>query len=696
VLLSLSGVPVAHAPITPVKTSFCFLSLLAAASLSAMATLIPPAQLIDWTPGTRTGVPGGVDQYLVGGSNARSSLVNVTSAPYNADPTGVVDSSATIASAMNHLPANGVLYIPTGTYLMNSQIYIPQGYNNFTIRGDGPTKTILKCGNNGIYFGASDGWIAPNPSVTVTAGLSKDSTSITVSDASQFTVGKMIRIAFQDETNSTAIQNGAVMTFAVGGSSPTNGLRKQITMVTGISGNTLHIFPGIYRTPDSGTASAQVWTALLQNNGVGVEDLAFDMSAANGFAGILMEHCFGCWLRNVSISSVPNYAVDLEGCLQCEIRHCTFKDRQNGGSNGAGILLNTVSASLFEDNIITNIVPSFEVNNGSSGNAFGYNLMENPSISGAVGFGADSNHGPHNSFNIWEGNIAPNLISDGYFGSDSEDTVLRNWFHGTCYDNSGLTFTFSLKRFTREYAVIGNILGKNGVNQGGFSFGQPNIGNATWSGTAQPSAGLFWSDWNATATLTRRESDTAGSISLNNGSLFVGQLTALQWSGSNAQSFSVVSTNGSVATWTGGAGIALPAQGSTVNVFMEPAGYQEMDLDVQATTIDKGNYLYGAGGQGGSMSSVGSDTIPTSILHNSEPGWFGSLAWPPIDPTSPNSVSYGSIPAGYRFVNNGQDPPGSTSGGSTSGTSGGSTVTSGSSSSSAPQPPSNLHILQTK
>jgi len=663
-----------------VKTFLSFLCLTASLSFTAAAAvppngLIPAAQVIDWTPGTSTGVPGGIDQYVVGGSNARTVLLDVTQAPFNADNTGVTDATAAINTAMNHLTPNGVLYLPTGTYRVDGQIYIPQGYNNFTIRGDGPTRTMIKAGNNAIYFGSSDGWIAPSPAATVTGGLTKGSTSITVDDASQFVVGKIIRISFPDETNSTAVQNGAVLNFAVGGSDPNNGLRKQICRVTGISGNTLTIWPGIYRTPDAGLSAARVWTALLQNNGVGIEDMSFDLSASNGFVGILMEHCYGCWLKNVNITNVANYGVDLEGCLQCEIRHCTFKDRQVGGSNGAGILVNTVSGSLFEDNIISNVIPSFEVNNGSSGNAFAYNLMENPPINGAIGFGADSNHGPHNSFNLWEGNVAPNLISDGYFGSDSENTVFRNWFHGSCYDSSAVTFTVALKRFSREYAIIGNILGKNGVNQGNFSFGQPNIGNATWTGTAQATAGNFWSDWNATAVLTTRTSDTAGTITLNNGSLTPAQLTALQWNGgASAQSFSVGSVNGPAATWAAGAGIALPAQGSTVNVFMEPAGYQELDLDVQASTIDEGNYLYGANGGPGNMSSLAGNTLPASMLHSSEPSWFASLAWPPFDPTSPNAASYTAIPAGYRYLNNGQDP-----------------VASG-----APQPPSNLHIMQTK
>jgi hypothetical protein len=627
-------------------------------TLTAHADLVPAALLTDWTPGVRVGVPGGIDQYLPGGANTRTNLIDVTQAPYNADNTGATNASPAINSAVAVAGNGQVVYLPAGTYRLDSAIYIPFAHNNFSIRGAGPTKTIIKAGSDGIYFGASDDWIYPSTPATVMSGLSKDSTSIVLDDASAFSIGKIIRIAFPDQTDDTALENGAVINFAVGGPMINNGLRKQVCRVTAISGNTLTIFPGIYRTPDTGLSAAKVLTALLQNDGVAIEDLAFDMSNSNGAFGILMEHCYACWINNVSIYNVANYAVDLEGCLQCEIRHCNFHDRQTGGSNGAGILLNTVSGSLFEDNMISNIIPSFEVNAGSSGNVFSYNLLENPPISGAIGFGADSNHGPHNSFNLWEGNISPNLISDGYFGSDSENTVIRNWFHGSCYDSSATTFTFALERFTRNYVIVGNILGKNGVQQGTFSYGNPNLGNGSHTGTCQPTMGIFWNDWKATAIITTRASDTGAVLTLNSGSLFAGQFANIQWNNaSNGQSFTVASINGLTATYNGGSGNALPIAGTVVNLFTQPGGFQELDLDVQTSTVEKGNYTYGTSGGAGSMSSLGGDTLPTSLEYSNKPSWFNSLAWPPFDPANPDAAGYEAIPAGYRFVH-GTDPLG--------------------------------------
>ena len=104
-------------------------------------------------------------------------------------------------------------------------------------------------------------------------------------------------------------------------------------------------------------------------------------------------------------------------------------------------------------------------------------------------------------------------------------------------------------------------------------------------------------------------------------------------------------------------GDVLPPAGTVVEIFTGSNGYQALDLDVQASVIDKGNYMYSSGGTPGSMTSLGGDTLPNSLFRTSKPPWFGNLAWPPFDPTAPNSAAYDRIPAGYRFLR-GVDPPG--------------------------------------
>jgi hypothetical protein len=76
-------------------------------------------------------------------------------------------------------------------------------------------------------------------------------------------------------------------------------------------------------------------------------------------------------------------------------------------------------------------------------------------------------------------------------------------------------------------------------------------------------------------------------------------------------------------------------------------------LDVKATTMIKGNW--NAVDHAVRSSETLSGTLPNSLYLSSKPSWFGTLAWPPFDPSSPNQ-DYEAIPAGYRYVHNAEVP----------------------------------------
>ena len=238
----------------------------------------------------------------------------------------------------------------------------------------------------------------------------------------------------------------------------------------------------------------------------------------------------------------------------------------------------------------------------------------------------------------------------------------------------------ALKRFVRNFNIVGNVVGKSGVSGSIISYGQPNIGNSGSTGTVQPTAGIFWPDWKMTGTLTTRTSDTQGVFTVNNTAYLAPidplGLTITVWWNNKANvraNMAVVAplsgNNVTLGNWhnpyPNGAAIitsgeALPAQGTAVQIFTGSNGPQALDLDVEATAIDKGNYKYTyPGGTPGSMTSLGGDTLPNSLFRSAKPAYFGNLAWPPFDPTDPNAASYLKIPAGYRWIN-GVDPPSGT------------------------------------
>lgn len=68
---------------------------------------------------------------------------------YFADPTGVADSTTAISNALAAIPASGgVVYLPTGTYLLQGAAAFALSIAGTTIVGDGPGATIIKIGGS--------------------------------------------------------------------------------------------------------------------------------------------------------------------------------------------------------------------------------------------------------------------------------------------------------------------------------------------------------------------------------------------------------------------------------------------------------------------------------------------------------------------------------------------------------------------
>jgi hypothetical protein len=90
---------------------------------------------------------------------------------------------------------------------------------------------------------------------------------------------------------------------------------------------------------------------------------------------------------------------------------------------------------------------------------------------------------------------------------------------------------------------------------------------------------------------------------------------------------------------------------TAVEIWASVPGFQELDLDVEDTTIEKGNWF--VSGSGGSQSDTGGDTIETSYIYPTAPWWWrNSLTYPAINPASPNfDDGHAIIPAAYLYIN---------------------------------------------
>ena len=558
------------------------------------AEIIPADRLADWTPGATVGVPGGIP-------TDRTRLIDVTQAPYNADNTGATDASAAIKKALDAAKEKEVVYLPAGTYRLEKPVRIAYK-SRVTLRGAGPGKTVLMmylgC-NPAIDIGScasgADWWYPNRLKVGIAGSPKRGATELAIGDSKALDpcpnggIGGIVQLSLKNDP-----------TLPVMPPRWADYLRRQVSRIVSKTATTVTISPGLlFDLPES--LSPMLKPAGRSAEFVGVEDLTVDGANTQAQIGIRMDVAYGCWVKNVAVLNIANYHFSVGDSIQSEIRHSYLAKRKGAGSNGAGILFGGCSFCLIEDNVLVEQFPHVEVN-GTSGSVVAYNFCHDSAVfmghDGMLGCSIDSNHGPHCSFNLYEGNVAQRFQCDGYHGSASHDTAFRNWFHGTSERTDQFWICVNLNRFTRHYSIVGNILGRKGsaweyaVGPVGFSYekhyiyslGYPNMGNGWANGkTAQLSQGKPWEDWQK---------------------VMAGQ----------------------------------PHPG--------PGGFQELDLDVPATTILKGNFNY-ADNRVPESESLGSATLPRSLYLKERPAWFGDLNWPPFGPDA--DFEKNKIPAQVRF-----------------------------------------------
>jgi hypothetical protein len=516
--------------------------------------------------------------------------------------TGLVDAITAIETAINACPSGQVVYIPAGTYRLDSRLYLPNA-SDITIRGAGMGKTVLKAAQSDqtLLLGNSD-WPRPTTGIAITAGAVKGSTVLTVNDAAAITVGKLVRIE----------QNDLPYVISVTAPTEDNKVLSAVFKVTEKTATTVTVTPPL---PFDFTASpVLIQYAITPLSNTGVEDLTIDCDSQS-WAGIAFNQSWGCWIKNVEIINSTGRQMFLICFVNGEIRHCYTHSVVGGGPNHEGIdLYEDGSFNLIEDNITYNggfpgIILG-DSKGGCTGNVIAYNVAYNANTGdpSMAGMDISVSHGPHNLMNLVEGNIAGGMGSDGYFGSTSHITVARNWFTATHPTGTDNLIAVNIGRWNTYFNLVGNILG-----------------TSVFSGTGifQPETPFSY----ATQVIYKLGFPNMG----NNG-------FSLTWGPTTPPDYTAQSANQS-----GGNSL------------------QELDLNVKNTMILHGNYDY-LNNAIAWDETISDQSIPDSYFRTSKPGYFGDLAWPPFDPASPpgafNDANLSRIPAGYRYVN-GIDPPGS-------------------------------------
>jgi hypothetical protein len=636
---------------------------------SASAAIIQSTNRISWNYGQNVGVRTNTV------FAARTTITDVTQAPYNADNTGATDARAAIQQAMNDAPSNSVVFLPAGYFRVDSSLFFRS--DCVTLRGAG-TNTVVFCTNssNGILWVGGGDAIAGG-TYNVASGLTIGSTNLVLTNTTGIGVGDIIRLeSFVYNPDATwPIFNVAFFQPII----------YCPAVVTAIDGTNVTITPPApIRSPE--ISKVELLTPRSLNPvfrariGVGVENIRFtfkDPTSTNYGGGgniVVMESCFDSWITGCELDNSANYNLQIADAAHLTVRSNKIHKAQSVGSNHGGLLMSDSSAILVEDNIIAETLqPGIEFNGGVSGNVFFGNYFHENLLD-------VDNHGPHPMMNLWEGNIFGNTLEmDGYFGSGSHQTLLRNQFPSTF-------LALAFKRWTSYMQVVGNVLGTNGATySSGYTsegqgegnmiiqMGYPNIGNSTFVGTTPPDG------WNFPGWIYNTDGGpiTNGIFALTNDfintNVILGNFTNII--GPVASIYPVVFQDPHNTNYyypDDGQPLLTASAGTLTNLVLNrnvtvsngwrifvagQQAFQQQHPNEKFTHTIHGNYDY-VGNAIRWDSGIADHAIPTSFFYSSAPSWWGTNRWPAINPE--DSVLVADIPAKLRYVGIGSTPDTST------------------------------------
>lgn len=557
------------------------------------AQLIPADHLPPPGIWESAGVEGGIP-------NRTTIFADITQPPYNADKTGVIGASAAIQRAIDDCPTNQVVYAPEGTYNIDVRLRLRK---SITIRGAGSSTVFVPTTSSAFLIGGLGPWPAPKnnpPYFMDVTGVTRGSTSVTVTNASSIEVGKMILIDEEDDPTLVWTKSGFVGRF-----------RGSMHLVESKAGNTVTFRPPLPITYSRNPHLSR-YPDIVQY--AGIENIKFQGSGTSPGVFISITSVWNVWVTGCEFSNMPSKTIVVNYAGHVELRKNYMHDQSNGGPNSEGFdFLADVNWSSVVDNIcVAGGNPQITIGDGGAspnysggfGNVIAYNyavdaFYTDPPTStnhGMMSKDISVNHSPHSQYNLVEGNYMSKFGADSYHGSGSHAVVLRNVITG----RNRWTFAthrnaMQIDRRNLFFSIVGNVLGEvgspmtyeyvtnsawSGSSSAIFRLGYPNTGNQGFTGTYPPTD-LLHGDGGPRDLYVDRNNTTYG------------------------------------------------------------------------TTLIEGNWNSKIGMLDWTIAPT---TVPNSLYLSSKPSWFGNLKWPPVDPANPVTNDPTIIPAGYRYIH-GVEPP---------------------------------------
>jgi hypothetical protein len=379
---------------------FCLFLII---SLS-QAQVLPSSRSVNWG---LAGYRGTIPNY--------STLADITAFGGLGDGTTVNDTA--FANALNSLNGNsGVIYFPAGTYLFNAPVSLPSG---IIIRGAAADSTTLKFDLGGNILDAINiSGTASSITALLTSNANKDSTSISVDDASGFVAGDYILLSFND--SSLMFSSWA---YGTGG---------QVIKINAVTGNTITLESPLRRDYD--VSKNPKIKKLNMVTGTGVECMKIERMDAttSQTSTIAYTYAAQCWVSGIEMYNCNFAHIEINTSTNISITGSYFHDAHayGGGGKGYGVLCqSTTGECLTENNVFNHLRHSMLLQSGANGNVFGYNYSINAYWTEFPNNAAGDMvlHGNYPYANLFEGNIGQNIVIDNSHGINGPyNTFLRN------------------------------------------------------------------------------------------------------------------------------------------------------------------------------------------------------------------------------------------------------------------------------
>ena len=375
---------------------------------------------------------------------------------------------------------------------------------NITIRGAGPTQTILSFLSSGsypakyvvlVYNNDSDYEPSPDNIANWTAGYSTGTTSITLSALYTGSHAPIVGdnlILDQCDTGLKGSNSNGTCTgtnsdngnFFICGAANTCSLEGQvggranreqfqtvkITSVSGTGPYTVGISPAIY-VPNftSGQSPQAWWSTNLPVSGVGFENFSVDVSSltTGSYAAIGFDTTTNNWVKNVSIKNNTVSGATWSHIEMYASTHITVQDSYFYGSAGVSDSYGVTCDYNSSDNLIQNNIFQKQataiMDEQCTGTVAGYNYVVEGYYTTDTDWliGGIDHHSGGDNFDLFEGNATPTNVADDVHGTGDFLTFYRNYLYGQNWSiaENEQTSPAEVMTYNRYYNFVANVLG---------------------------------------------------------------------------------------------------------------------------------------------------------------------------------------------------------------------------------------------